>query len=347
MSGRIWMIDVVRQPARLREATEEQWATLLGQADQARLLGRLVQEADHVVPDPAPRWLRDRLASARALARECERAVAWEVRRIGRAFYGAPWRWVLLKGAGYVAAGLPPAVGRRVADIDVLVPQDSLDEAAAALEAQGWQFPAIAEYDERYYRQWMHELPPMVHDVRGSIVDLHHAILPRTSRLTADSRVLIERARAFEAGHVLCPSHMVIHAAVHLFHDGEIAGAVRDLVDLDGLLRHFTAHEADFWPTLLKDSADLGLERPVFYSLRYASRLLATPIPPEVVTALNRSAPAGPVLVLMDALVERTLAGHGGSTDKMAAFGLFARSHWLRMPPLLLARHLMHKLARQ
>ena len=71
-------------------------------------------------------------------------------------------RWLLLKGGGYVAAGLPPGTGRRVADIDVLVPRADLARVEQLLRDHGWEFPDLDPYDERYYREWMHELPPLI-----------------------------------------------------------------------------------------------------------------------------------------------------------------------------------------
>lgn len=341
---RVTLIEVVRKPERLKALQDRDWEHILEQAERARLLGRLVADIDrHQAARHASRWLTDRLASARALSRESERAVAWEVGRLSRAFIELPCRWVLLKGAAYVAAGLPPAAGRRVADIDVLVPHEHLDRAEAALKEQGWGFPELSDYDTKYYRDWMHELPPMVHDVRGSIIDLHHTILPRTARLHVDAGVLLERAVAAGSTHVLCPTHMVLHGAVHLFHDGEIAGAVRDLVDLDGLLRLFPTVEPDFFDRLAADAMELGLQRPLFYALRYANRLLGTPVPPTAWVALAPARPSAAMLGLMDGLVERTLEESRGPVAHLSAFGLYVRSHWLRMPPLLLARHLAHK----
>jgi len=343
-SRKIRLIDVVRQPERLRTLQDRDWERILEQAERARLLGRLVADSDQQqAAGNASPWLLDRLASARALSRECERAVAWEVARLSRAFLELPCRWVLLKGAAYVAAGLPPAAGRRVADIDVLVPHDHLDLAEAALKEQGWGFQELSEYDTKYYREWMHELPPMVHEGRGSIIDLHHTILPRTARLHVDAGVLLERAVAAGSAHVLCPTHMVLHGAVHLFHDGEIAGAVRDLVDLDGLLRIFPTAEHDFFDRLTADAIELGLERPLFYALRYSNRLLGTPVPAATWEALAPARPSPPMLSLMDSMVERTLEESRGPVAHLSAFGLYVRSHWLRMPPLLLARHLAHK----
>jgi hypothetical protein len=176
---------------------------------------------------------------------------------------------------------------------------------------------------------------------------LHHAILPRTSRLQPSTARLIDRAIEVRPGiRVLCPSHMVLHAAAHLFHDGEITGAVRDLVDLDGLLRHF-GRDAGFWKDLAAEATALDLTRPAFYAIRYTSQLLDTPIPAETAAALTSWAPPAPVRGLMDALVRRTLPGTDERGSRAAALALYARSHWLRMPPLLLARHLVRKAFRR
>jgi hypothetical protein len=41
------------------------------------------------------------------------------------------------------------------------VPRASLDAAERALVGAVWQMEALDPYDERYYRKWSHELPPM------------------------------------------------------------------------------------------------------------------------------------------------------------------------------------------
>jgi len=337
------LLEVIKSPERLSVLSETEWDDVLVAARQARLSGRVVAEvARQGIEDRAPAWLRDRLSGTRAFAGECERSVRWEINRISRAFLTLPHRWVLLKGAAYVAADLPPARGRLVADVDVLVPHEGLKDAESALTEHGWAFVAIEDYDDRYYREWMHELPPMAHSRRGAVIDLHHAILPRTSRITPDTRILLERAVRAGDAFVLCPTHMVLHAAVHLFHDGEIAGALRDLVDLDALLRHFGQDPA-FWTTLAKDARELGVGRPLYYSLRYTHRVLGTPIPGSMDAAMKEWAPPAPVRALMDVLVGNTLGRGEGASARFSAIALYVRSHWLRMPPLMLMRHLTRK----
>jgi hypothetical protein len=260
-------------------------------------------------------------------------------------FYGSNQRWLLLKGAGYVAAGLPPGVGRRVADVDLLVPRSDLARVEQLLREHGWEFGELDPYDERYYREWMHELPPMMHRERKSIVDVHHAILPGTSRLHPASGRLFERAVPAGEVLVLCPSHMVLHAAAHLFHDGEIAGAIRDLVDIDLLLRDF-ARDDSFWQDLLQEARALDLTRPAYYAVSYARRWFGTPVPDVVVRELRSWAPPAVVDRLMDTLVRRSIASSAGRASSLGVFALYVRSHWLRMPPLRLAIHLMRKAVR-
>lgn len=335
---------VLRDPAQMDRLDPNDFSRLLDAGQPARLLGWIVSQAERrSVPANGPAWLRDRLFSARALVDGYERAVRWEIDRLTRAFFGTGHIWILLKGAAYIAAGLPPGSGRRVADIDVLVPRHDLTAVERLLQEHGWEFPDIDPYDTRYYREWMHELPPMVHRDRKSIVDVHHAILPRTSRLTPASARLIERAETTAGGvAVLCPAHMVLHAAAHLFHDGEIAGAIRDLFDLDQLLRAFGSAPA-FWRDFMTEADALDLTRPAFYALRFTERFFATPIPSELLGETKRWAPRSSVTRLMDALVARAIPVERRRQSASAVFALYVRSHWLRMPPLQVVRHLARK----
>jgi len=260
---------------------------------------------------------------------------------------------VLLKGAAYLIAGLPPARGRVFSDIDILLPFDRLADAEAELRLHGWSTTHHDAYDQRYYRQWMHELPPLRHGARMSVLDVHHAILPRTARLKPDSAKLLAASVPI-AGEsrlrVLCPIDMVVHSATHLLHNEELSQGLRDLADLDALLRHFGA-DASFWRELPRRAVELDLSRPLFYGLRYAVRFFGTPIPENLWRALGVGVPSRVLVSLMDALYERALdpvaALDAGIATSMARQALYVRGHWLRMPLPLLARHLCVKATRR
>ncbi len=127
-----------------------------------------------------------------AVVQQQQVAVRHEIEQVVKALRRGGVTATFLKGAGYVVAGLPMSRGRVFSDIDILVPKARIDQVEGLLRTHGWQFGELSRYDQRYYRQWMHELPPMTHVRRGSVVDVHHTLLPETARLKVDAGALIE-----------------------------------------------------------------------------------------------------------------------------------------------------------
>ena len=131
-----------------------------------------------------------------------------------------------------------------------------------------------------------------------------------------------------------------------MFND-EMADSLRDLVDIDDLLQHFAGLDERFWQKLVSRASELNLERPAFYALRYAKRLLDSPVPDSVISASNDWAPPHLIVRLMDRLVPDALyPQHPDHPSRLAALStllLYLRSHWIRMPPFLLAYHLTYK----
>ncbi len=230
----------------------------------------------------------------------------------------------------------------------MLVPAAVLEEVEQKLLGNGWESVKLEEYDQRYYRTWMHELPPLRHPERGLEVDIHHTISPLTSRLNPDPEKLFRDSipLADERLRVLQPVDMVLHSAVHLFYDGEFINGLRDLVDLADLFAYFGRH-AEFWDQLVDRARRQDLLRPLFYALRYTERLLATDIPASAMQGVDHGAPPDYVVALMDRLVEQVLIpDHPDFPQRWTASAqwlLYVRSHWLRMPPGLLVRHLLRK----
>ena len=337
----------LRDPLALVAWPVPHWEELIRQGRRADLLSRLAVEVkDAGLLEQVPAAPRMHLEAALVVAQAQEEAVRRETGYIHKAVAPIGVDIVLLKGAAYLIGGLPAARGRVFSDVDFLVPKHALPEVEAALMLHGWATTHHNAYDQRYYRQWMHELPPLRHIVRMTVVDVHHAILPPTARLKPDSAKLLAASRPI-AGEdrlrVLCPADMVLHSATHLFHNEELSQGLRDLADLDSLVRDF-AREPGFWEDLPRRAAELDLARPLYYGLRYASRYLGTPVPPRAGLRIEAGKPSRAAGLLMDALYDRALrpvaAGDAGVFAPLSRHALYVRAHWLRMPPLLLARHL-------
>jgi hypothetical protein len=344
------LVAVLREPALLATLPLPGWELLLRQAGAANLTLTLRQlVVDHGLLEAVPAQPRAHLEWVRVIGERHGSAVRFEVAQIARALEDTGLPLLLLKGAAYAMAGLPAGRGRLFTDVDILVPKARLDEVEAALMLAGWAASGLDDYDQRYYREWMHELPPMQHMQRGNSIDVHHAILPETARARPDPAKLRAAAVAVD-GHpglvVLAPVDMVLHGAVHLFYDGEFDKGLRDLFDIHRLLLHF-GPTPGFWEALPVRACELELARPLFYALRYSARVFGTPVPPEAQRAVAGGRPNRVLLALMDALFERALQpDHESCADRwtlLARFLLYVRGNWLRMPPLLLARHLFHK----
>jgi len=335
------LLAALRDPAAIAGWDIPRLELLVRQARRANLLSRLALQVEL---DRLPEAPRRHFEGALVLARAQEEAIRREVAQVSEALRSVATTAVLLKGAGYLFAGLPPAPGRLFSDVDILVPREALPQVEAALMLRGWATTHHDPYDQRYYRKWMHELPPMQHITRQSVLDVHHTILPLTGRLHPDPDKLMRAARPL-AGHpglrVLAPVDMVLHSATHLFFNEEFSNGLRDLADLDSLLRHFGA-SAGFWRELPERARELELERPLYYALRYTRALLGTPT--EVLTIRE---PSQGLRRLMDGLFLRVLQPDhptaGDWLSPLARRTLYLRAHWLRMPAALLAYHLAVK----
>lgn len=348
------LLKLMCQPLFAKELDLSDWDYIIPCARQEGVLGWLYQRfKSHDILHLLPPLVYPHLKAAAIVATEHERMVHWEVNRIQRALREVSAPVILLKGAAYVMLNLPCAQGRLLADVDILVPKKQISLVEKALKAHNWEPMMTDEYDQKYYRQWMHELPPLRHRLRGTDVDVHHTILPLTNRLTPNPELLFSSALVLPDNTnnsianpsknkllVLAPADMVLHSMVHAFYDSDLSQCLRNLVDLHTLIEYFADEDPHFWQQFIERTYQLGLQRPAYYALRYCKHFMRTSVPTTATQALAKAAPGKPVIVLMDYLINRALLYEYAP---IAQGLLYMRSHWLRMPPLLLAKHLLHK----
>jgi hypothetical protein len=376
------LADALRDPASTARLDAEGWTALIAAARAEQLIGSL---AFRVEGQPMPGAATRILADARASAEQWRRSALWEAEMARRALIALDVPVILMKGTAYAATGLDAGVGRSIGDLDIMVPRETLGTVEAALLAAGWEWVKPDPYDDAYYREHMHELPPLIHRERDRMIDVHHTILPLTARVTPDAAamvvdsvpieisapVCVERSRDTSEGpdqrpstspqsgevyperlpwqaveglgtngvgeglRVFSPEDMVLHGIAHLFADGDLAGGLRNLWDQDRLLRQLGV-EPGFWDRLGTRAQLHGLTPHLALALRLTRRLYATPVDPAL---------AGRTGLLDAWFVRRLLArdGWGRSTRKFTQLVFYIRSHWLRMPPFMLARHLWTK----
>jgi len=323
MSART-LVALLREPSGASGLRARAWNGVISAARAERLLGTMAVRLEGVeVPEGVRAVLVDALLDAEREAR----IALWEADRAAHALRPLGIEPILLKGAAYAAAGLEAGRGRMIGDLDILVPRDRLDEAEAALLDAGWEWVKPDPYDDAYYRQWMHELPPLIHRERDRMIDVHHTILPLTARPKPDAAELVAESVGVGGGlRVLSLEDRVCHAVAHLFADGDLSGGLRNLWDVRCLLGEMGDEAA-----LERRAARHGLGAHLARARRLADHVFGA---------------RGERLSLADRLfLRRLLARDGWGRDgaKLLGLAFYIRSHVLRMPPLMLARHLWTK----
>jgi hypothetical protein len=326
MDGRI-LAAALRDPTTTASLDSDGWTALLAIARAEQIIGTLAHRLQGLEMPPAAARV---LADATTSSEQGRAAALWEAEMARRALAPAGIAPILLKGTAYAAAGLAAGTGRAIGDLDILVPRADLDAAEQALLAAGWEWVKPDAYDDAYYRRWMHELPPLIHRERDRMIDVHHTILPLTARIRPDAAALI--ADSVELGNglrVLSPHDMICHAAAHLFADGDLAGGLRNLWDIHCLIEEFGTSGLE------SRAAHHGLTAAVARAARQANHIYGTEIP-DSWRIWDSSDPL---------YLRRLLArdGWGRPTRKLTRLAFYARSHAIRMPPAMLARHLWTK----
>ena len=344
------LVAILGEPGLAEALDDAQWSGLIVLARSANLLGalaeRLASAHQSIRAQPARH-----LDGARQLSSRQRQSVHWEVHQLQAALGSLNVPVLLLKGAAYVLAYDLVAKGRLFGDIDILVPKSSIGDVESQLMLSGWVSARTNAYDQRYYRQWMHEIPPMQHIHRGTVVDVHHTILPPTARHTPDPARIVARSipvkiSGLDAVRVPCPEDLVIHSITHLVHEGELHNGLRDLQDIDCMLRNFQ-ETPGFWDRLSQFATENDLAQPVLLGLHLVGLVFKTPIPASVTTQLENSKNVRHPPKLLQSIYLTALQPENHDTAELTAdlarWLIYVRSHALRMPPLQLARHLTTK----
>lgn len=124
---------------------------------------------------------------------------------------------------------------------------------------------------------------------------------------------------------ILAPADMLIHCAAHVIADGDLSGGLRNLWDCHVLLKRTDV------AALEERSRHHGLDAVVARAIRLADCLYGA----------RQSRMSAADRLFLRALTARD--DWGRTTRRFTRLMYTIRSHWLRMPPLMLARHLWVK----
>jgi len=348
----ITLLEFLRNPQSTSDFSIKDWETLVRQGRAANLLGRInyLLDKENLVQQTPQKALRHFQAAAMSGARQREHTLR-EVAEIYQIAAKKELCFTVLKGAAYVIMDLSCSHGRTFSDIDILVARPDVSSIEFGLLINGWTRVFVDDYDQRYYREWMHEIPPLRHKDRQTVIDLHHNILPPTNKDSPrPDKFCHQTVHRPEVGdiQVLASEDALIHSATHLFSESEYHNGLRDLSDIDLLLKHFSAQTPAFTSQLITRALTLGLAKYLYLALRYTRLVLhnQSGITSQQEHQINPNFSPLYLKLLDFCFLNIFLPDHSTSRSwrlPLAKFILHIRGHLIRMPLKMLIPHLLHK----
>lgn len=252
-------------------------------ADLDLLLADLLQAQGRAHLWPAGAESR-RQARARAAA-AAEAAEASRLREVLAALAAAGIEALLLKGIALAYTHYPKPWLRPRGDVDLLLPHAARDRVVEPLAALGFQ-PAVEVTDRALTAQRHFEGPgrlPLRLDVHATLVN------PPLLRTLPTFDALRPRARAVPAlgphARALHPADALLHAAVHRVAHHNSSEDLLWLYDMHLLARSL---EPPDWPHFVAAAEGAGVCAIAADGLRLIAAQLGTPVPPDVLVALER-----------------------------------------------------------
>ena len=282
--------------------------------------------------------------NADVLAQNHKQQVLFEAVQLQRDLAGKQQYLIFLKGAGYTLSGAQVGDTRIYNDIDILADKGSIDAIEKRLCLTGWLSEELTEHDEKYYRKWAHEIPPLRHGKRGTIVDVHHNIVPIISGRHLDAAKFASNSVTTDDGmQILSFSAMTLHSLIHLFFNEEVKKGYRDIIDIHTLMT--TNNNKVFWMDLISLAKETNFGLELFLACRYTQQILQTEIPDFVQDAISQFCPWN--IAFLDFMYINALKpNHPVCRSRLfalAEFLVLIRGHFQKMPLHILTYHLLSK----
>jgi len=342
------LISLFNNPELAKKLSMYDWSKVVSHGRDQNMLGRIWWRLQsNSVEKHVPDRVVPHFTSCNLFVEQQEININRELEDISNTLVSRGIDTTVLKGAAYIAVSSSCKHGRIFNDIDILVDHSEIRDAEIALMTQGWFHKKETDYDKRYFREWMHEIQPLIHKDRLTTIDLHHNILPLTNKkhFNADKLKTIKLKQVPLLTFDLVDRF--IHSATHLFTEGEFPHAIRDITDLiilyqelDGEAETESAHNL-----ILERSKALGLDDYIHLALLFVLKNLDKELEHRQVESLvSKNAitfyvtvPAFKFVFTADSIAQ------GNFINNVGLFWLYMRSHLIKMPLHVLIPHICRK----
>lgn len=334
----------------VRELEIGEWVEVIRIFRSEGLLARFayqIQDANYF--DLIPQYAQKHLSNAIKAAQRQVSSVNYETKEIAKILSSKEQKRFILKGAAYCISNKAVARGRTFSDIDLLVEKQELPKVESMLNLHGWISERLSKYDEAYYREWAHEIPPLKHASRGTVIDLHHNLYPPISGRAPDINLFLDGAKETRGFFILRPAAMTLHSVIHLMLNDDLKHTFRDLNDLHMMFTEFDSE--DYWTDLIELAKNAGFSDELFLACRYCHLFFGTLSIARQANSIQKLNKRNKIsLSFLDKLFVVALSPkHKLAKQKFSGlfeFAVITRAHLMKMPLHVLVYHTGHKFYR-
>jgi hypothetical protein len=207
---------------------------------------------------------------------------------------------IVLKGA-YLAKEVYSKIGlREMVDIDLLVPDDKVEQAAKLLEILDYQ--SIRNYDVSLDVEKLsgHQLPPFRKSFALPVIEIHWTICDPNETYQFDLTELWQRAKNTdffgETALALAPEDLILHLCHHASYHHKFNIGVRPLCDLARIIEHFQ-DQLD-WQALQTTAERWQWQKGLYIMLAFAHYSLGVDLPNLILQAIEHGGIDQPTLAI-------------------------------------------------
>lgn len=347
------IISLLKNPELAADLSNLNWQILIKVLRKEQLLARFAinfKQQNIILRDKElSAYLDIHLNNSIKIAIRQSQSVKFEIAELARQLGQSSQQLILLKGAAYSVMNNLASEGRTYGDIDLLSNKDKIDGFEKVLNTYGWTGKEVNDYDDKYYREWSHEIPPLIHSSRGTVIDLHHNLVPIISGRAPNIELFVKDAIPVAEMKVLRPSAMTLHSAVHLFLNEDYEHGLRNIHDISLLISEH--HSAEYWADIYSLATDSNFTLELYLALRYCKKLFNTTVCESTYRKLSKRHSSFIKNNYWDLVFRGALAPKHplvtGHINKVGLILAYIRGHAAKMPLKVLIPHIFTKAYRE
>ena len=337
------LLELFITPNTMLELSMKDWQSVILILRSCQMLARLALKSnEHELTAKLPEYAQHHFKNALIIADKQKYQIEYEAQQLLPHINLSKTYAIFLKGAAYSLANNLASSGRTYGDIDLLVKKSEIDSTERQLNFWGWLPTDKDEYDDKYYREWTHEIPPLQHGSRGTVLDLHHNFIPPISGKAPVASEFVAHSVKLDNGfYVLSPQAMTLHSAIHLFFNEEFNNGFRDIFDLHCLFTEYNSEK--FWQNIISLAKKTEFTRELYLASRYCIKFYNTDIPSFAYLELSNMYSSKIQNSYWDWMFLNVLLPHhpkvSAPSQPFAIFMALVRGHTLKMPLKILLKH--------